>query len=159
SVIATRAAQVLGDFVITEAGFGADLGAEKFLDIKCRQSGIRPDMTVVVATIRALKLQGGVDEKMLAVEDLDGLERGLAHLVRQVENLKKFGLPVVVAINRFATDTADEIALTERLCAGAGVSAVLSEHYAKGGAGAEPLARAVVATLSEKQADFRFLYP
>lgn len=158
SVIATRAALALGDYVVTEAGFGADLGAEKFLDIKCRQAGLTPGLAVVVATARALKLHGGADEKTLGKEDLAAVERGLPNLLRHVENLGKFGLPVLVAINRFPTDTAAELKLIEEKCAAAGARAYLCEHWAKGGAGAEALARAAVATLEEGKAAFKVLY-
>ena len=159
SVIATRAALALGDYVVTEAGFGADLGAEKFLDIKCRQAGLKPGLAVVVATVRALKLHGGADEKALAKEDVAAVERGLPNLLRHVENLGKFGLPVLVAINRFLTDTPAELKLIEEKCAAAGAQAYLCEHWAKGGAGAEALARAAVATLDEGKAAFKPLYP
>jgi formate--tetrahydrofolate ligase len=159
SVIATRAALALGDYVVTEAGFGADLGAEKFLDIKCRQAGLKPGLAVVVATVRALKLHGGADEKALAKEDVAAVERGLPNLLRHVENLGKFGLPVLVAINRFLTDTPAELKLIEEKCAAAGAKAYLCEHWAKGGAGAEALAKAAVATLDEGNAAFKPLYP
>ncbi|MCA0248851.1 MAG: formate--tetrahydrofolate ligase [Proteobacteria bacterium] len=159
SVVATRAALALGDYVVTEAGFGADLGAEKFLDIKCRQAGLKPGLAVVVATVRALKLHGGADEKALAKEDVAAVERGLPNLLRHVENLGKFGLPVLVAINRFLTDTPAELKLIEEKCAAAGAKAYLCEHWAKGGAGAEALARAAVATLDEGKANFKPLYP
>jgi formate--tetrahydrofolate ligase len=159
SVIATRAALALGDYVVTEAGFGADLGAEKFLDIKCRQAGLKPGLAVVVATVRALKLHGGADEKALAKEDVAAVERGLPNLLRHVENLGKFGLPVLVAINRFLTDTPAELKVIEEKCAAAGAKAYLCEHWAKGGAGAEALARAAVATLDEGRANFKLLYP
>ncbi|TAJ89849.1 formate--tetrahydrofolate ligase [Reyranella sp.] len=159
SVIATRAALALGDYVVTEAGFGADLGAEKFLDIKCRQAGLKPELAVVVATVRALKLHGGADEKALAKEDVAAVERGLPNLLRHVENLGKFGLPVLVAINRFLTDTPAELKVIEEKCAAAGAKAYLCEHWAKGGAGAEALARAAVATLDEGRANFKLLYP
>ena len=159
SVIATRAALALGDYVVTEAGFGADLGAEKFLDIKCRQAGLKPELAVVVATVRALKLHGGADEKSLAKEAVAAVERGLPNLLRHVENLRKFGLPVLVAINRFLTDTPAELETIEAQCAVAGAKAYLCEHWAKGGAGAEDLARAVVATLDEGKAAFEPLYP
>ena len=159
SVIATRAALALGDYVVTEAGFGADLGAEKFLDIKCRQAGLKPELAVVVATVRALKLHGGADEKSLAKEDVAAVERGLPNLLRHVENLRKFGLPVLVAINRFLTDTPAELETIEAQCAVASAKAYLCEHWAKGGAGAEDLARAVVATLDEGKAAFEPLYP
>ena len=142
SVIATRAALALGDYVVTEAGFGADLGAEKFLDIKCRQAGLKPELAVVVATVRALKLHGGADEKALGKEDVGAVERGLPNLLRHVENLRKFGLPVLVGINRFLTDTPAELELIEAQCAVAGAKAYLCEHWAKGGAGAEDLGAA-----------------
>jgi formate--tetrahydrofolate ligase len=159
SVIATRAALALGDYVVTEAGFGADLGAEKFLDIKCRQAGLKPELAVVVATVRALKLHGGADEKSLAKEDVAAVERGLPNLLRHVENLRKFGLPVLVAINRFLTDTPAELETIEAQCTVTGAAAHLCEHWAKGGAGAEDLAAAVVATLDHRKATFKPLYP
>jgi formate--tetrahydrofolate ligase len=159
SVIATRAALALGDYVVTEAGFGADLGAEKFLDIKCRQAGLKPELAVVVATVRALKLHGGADEKSLAKDDVAAVEKGLPNLLRHVENLRKFGLPVLVAINRFLTDTPAELETIETQCATAGAKAFLCEHWAKGGAGAEDLAKAVVATLEKGKAAFKPLYP
>ncbi|WP_422035862.1 formate--tetrahydrofolate ligase [Reyranella sp.] len=159
SVIATRAALALGDYVVTEAGFGADLGAEKFLDIKCRQAGLNPELAVVVATVRALKLHGGADEKALAKEDVAAVEKGLPNLLRHVENLRKFGLPVLVAINRFLTDTPAELEMIEAQCAVAGTKAYLCEHWAKGGAGAEDLAGAVVATIDHGKAAFKPLYP
>jgi formate--tetrahydrofolate ligase len=159
SVIATRAALALGDYVITEAGFGADLGAEKFLDIKCRQAGLKPELAIVVATVRALKLHGGADERSLEKEDVSAVGRGLPNLLRHVENLGKFGLPVLVAVNRFLSDTTAELDLVAERCAAAGTEAHLCEHWAKGGAGAESLARAVVATLDEGRAAFRPLYP
>ena len=159
SVIATRAALALGDYVVTEAGFGADLGAEKFLDIKCRQAGLKPGLAVVVATVRALKLHGGAEEKALEKEDVGAVERGLPNLLRHVENLGKFGLPVLVGINRFLSDAPAEIELIEKKCAAAGATVYLCEHWAKGGAGAEELARAVVTTLDEGRAAFHPLYP
>jgi formate--tetrahydrofolate ligase len=158
SVMATKAALKLADYVVTEAGFGADLGAEKFLDIKCRQAGLKPGLAVVVATIRALKLHGGVDSKNLAAEDVPAVEAGCANLARHVENLGKFGLPVLVAINRFVSDTPAEVAAVEAVCKKAGTRAVLCEHWAHGGAGAEALAQAVVEVLAEGKAAFRPLY-
>jgi len=158
SVIATRAALALGDYVVTEAGFGADLGAEKFLDIKCRQAGLKPELAVVVATVRALKLHGGADDKTLEKENVGAVERGLPNLLRHVENLRKFGLPVLVGINRFLTDTPAELELIETKCAAAGAKAYLCEHWAKGGAGAEALARAAVEIIDEGKAAFRPLY-
>jgi len=159
TVLATRTALKLADYVVTEAGFGADLGAEKFLDIKCRKAGIKPSCVVIVATVRALKLHGGVDAKSLGPENLPALEKGLPNLLRHVENIGKFGLPAVVAINRFPTDTEAEIALVQDACAKLGVTAVLAEHWAKGGAGAADLAKEVVRTIETKKAQFKFLYP
>jgi formate--tetrahydrofolate ligase len=158
SVIATRAALALGDYIVTEAGFGADLGAEKFLDIKCRQAGLNPELAVVVATVRALKLHGGADEKSLEKEDVRAVERGLPNLLRHVENLGKYGLPVLVGINRFLSDTPAELKMVEEKCAAAGTRAYLCDHWAKGGAGTEPLARAVVEALDEGQAKFKPIY-
>lgn len=159
SVAATTTALSLADYVVTEAGFGADLGAEKFLDIKCRQAGLTPDLAVVVATVRALKLQGGADAKELTQEDVGAVERGLANLLRHVENLKKFGLPVLVAINAFTSDTAAEWTAIEKACAAAGTKAIRAKHWADGGAGAEDLAREVVAQIDKGEAKFKFLYP
>jgi len=159
SIIATEAALRLGDYVVTEAGFGADLGAEKFMDIKCRVAGFAPSAVVIVATVRALKLQGGADAKNLKTEDLPALERGMANLLRHVENVGKFGVPALVAINRFVTDSDDELKLVETLCAKAGARAFLCEHWAKGGAGAEGLARAVAETADAGKANFKPLYP
>ena len=159
SVIATRMALKLGDYAVTEAGFGADLGAEKFFDIKCRAAGLRPDAVVVVATVRALKHHGGAAKDALGREDLDALRAGLPNLLRHVENIREvYGLPCVVAINRFPTDTEAELALVERLCGELGVRAVLSEVWARGGAGGEALAREVVRLCEEETPDFRFAY-
>ena len=145
SVIATTTALKLADYVVTEAGFGADLGAEKFLDLKCRFAGVAPSAVVVVATVRALKMHGGLAKDELGTEDLEALERGLPNLLQHVSNIQDvYSLPVVVAINAFPTDTAAELALVEEKCAELGVNAVLSEHWAKGGAGAIDLAHAVV---------------
>ncbi len=144
SVIATRAALRLGEFCVTEAGFGADLGAEKFLNIKCRSSGLAPSAAVVVATVRALKLQGGMAKDGLAPENVAAVEAGFTNLARHIENLQAFGLPVLVAINGFTGDTAAEQAAIVRLCADKGVQAHVCTHWADGGAGAEGLARAVV---------------
>jgi formate--tetrahydrofolate ligase len=159
SVAATSTALSLADYVVTEAGFGADLGAEKFMDIKCRQAGLAPDLAVVVATVRALKLQGGADAKDLAREDVATLEKGLANLLRHVENLRKFDIPVLVAINAFTSDTAAEWSAIEKACAAAGTKAIRAKHWAEGGAGAEELARAAVATIDKGTAAFKFLYP
>ena len=159
SVTATRMALRLGEYAVTEAGFGADLGAEKFFDIKCRMSGLRPSAVVVVATVRALKHHGGAAKGELGVENLDALERGLPNLLRHVDNIKNvYGLPCVVAINRFPTDTEAELALVERRCRELGVNVALSEVWAKGGEGGVELAREVV-RLCEEPSDFRFAYP
>ena len=159
TVLATKTALKLADYVVTEAGFGADLGAEKFIDIKCRKAGLKPSCVVVVATVRALKLHGGVDAKKLGPEDLPALEKGIPNLLRHVENIGKFGLPAVVAINRFPTDSEAEIALVQKACAKMGVTAVLAEHWAKGGAGAADLAKEVIRTIESKKGSFKFLYP
>ena len=158
SVTATRIALKLGDYAITEAGFGADLGAEKFLDIKCRMAGLKPDAVVVVATVRALKHHGGAARAELGREDLAALERGLPNLLQHVDNIKNvFGLPCVVAINAFPTDTAAELKLVEEKCRELGVSVALSEVWAKGGAGGTALAEEVV-RLCEQPSDFRYSY-
>ncbi len=159
SVLATRMALKLGDYAVTEAGFGADLGAEKFLDIKCRMAGLRPDAVVVVATARALKLHGGAKKTELKEENLAALEAGLPNLLRHVENITTvYKLPCVVAINRFPTDTEAELALVEAKCRELGVNAVLSEVWARGGAGGEALAREVV-RLCDTEHGFEFCYP
>ena len=158
SVTATRMALKLGDYAVTEAGFGADLGAEKFLDIKCRMAGLKPDAVVVVATVRALKHHGGAARAELGREDLAALERGLPNLLQHVDNIKNvFGLPCVVAINAFPTDTAAELRLVEEKCRELGVSVALSEVWAKGGAGGTALAEEVV-RLCEQPSDFRYSY-
>ena len=159
SVIATRAALKLGDFAITEAGFGADLGAEKFVDIKCRKSGMRPDACVIVATIRALKFHGGVERTALDREDLTALDKGFANLERHVRNVREvFGLPCVVSINHFTHDTTAELALLEDKCAALGVSVVVARHWAQGGAGAEALANKVVELVEAGTANMQFVY-
>ena len=160
SVLATRLAMRLGDYAVTEAGFGADLGAEKFLDIKCRAAGLSPDAAVVVATVRALKMHGGLSKADLGTEDLAALERGLPNLLRHVTNIKQvYGLPCVVAVNRFPTDTDREISLVIEKCRALGVRAVLSDVWAQGGAGGEALAREVVRLCEEEEAHFTFSYP
>lgn len=160
SVIATKAALKLADYVVTEAGFGADLGAEKFFDIKCRKAGLKPAAAVVVATVRALKMHGGVAKDALGREDLKALEAGLSNLTRHVNNLRKFGVPPIVAINNFTTDTAAEHELIRNYCRNhLGVEAVICRHWAEGGAGAEELARKVAALADEGEADFAPLYP
>ena len=159
SVIATRMAQQLGDYAITEAGFGADLGAEKFCNIKCRLSGLRPDVAVVVATVRALKYNGGVARADLGAENLDALRQGLPNLLKHTDNMQQvFGLPVVVAINRFAADTEAELVLVQEACAAHGASAALTEVWAHGGAGGEALARAVMAACTETTPALRLPY-
>ena len=159
SVIATRVAQHLGDYAITEAGFGADLGAEKFCDIKCRMAGLQPDAAVVVATVRALKYNGGVARADLGAENLEALQRGLPNLLKHIDNLQNvFGLPVVVALNRFASDTEAELAAVRNACTGYGVQVALTEVWAKGGAGGEDLARQLLHTLSIPAGEFRFAY-
>jgi formate--tetrahydrofolate ligase len=159
SVIATKAALKLGDYVVTEAGFGADLGAEKFFDIKCRKAGLTPDCVVLVATIRALKMHGGVAKDALKTENVEALEKGFANLKKHVENLQRYGVPVIVSINRFSTDTTAEVELLDRLCAGLGVKCVLADHWAAGGEGATDLARTVVETIEKMPSKFKPLYP
>jgi formate--tetrahydrofolate ligase len=158
SVIATKSALKLADIVVTEAGFGADLGAEKFLNIKCRQAGLKPDAAVVVATVRALKMHGGVAISDLGVENVGAVKRGLPNLQRHVENMRKFGLPVVVAINHFVSDTQGELAAVADECAKWGVDGIACTHWSDGGRGAEALARAVMA-LVEQPSEMRLLYP
>ncbi|KNY21251.1 formate--tetrahydrofolate ligase [Methylobacterium sp. ARG-1] len=159
SVIATRAGLRLADYTVTEAGFGADLGAEKFLDIKCRQAGLTPSAVVVVATIRALKMHGGVDKKSLGGENIGALEKGFANLARHVTNLRGFGLPVVVAVNHFYADTDAEHARLKELCRERlDVEAITCRHWAEGGAGAEDLARAVVQLAATEPAPIRYAY-
>jgi formate--tetrahydrofolate ligase len=159
SVIATRTALKLADYVVTEAGFGADLGAEKFVDIVCRQSGLRPDVVVLVATVRALKYHGGADLKTLKTEDLASLAAGIANLERHVNNVRNhYGLPCVVAVNHFVDDTEAELALLAHKMAHHEVPVVVARHWAEGGAGAEELAREVVRIAQTTPADFRFVY-
>ena len=159
SVIATRAGLKLGDYVVTEAGFGADLGAEKFIDIKCRKSGLRPDAVVLVATVRALKYHGGVALADMAAENLPALDKGLVNLERHLRNIREqFGLPCVVAINHRTSDTEAELALLQSRVAQQGAQAVVARHWADGGAGAEALARAVVQTIAGTPSRFRFVY-
>ena len=158
SILATRAALALADIVITEAGFGSDLGAEKFLDIKCRFGGLKPEAAVLVATVRALKLNGGGDKKHLGTEDLAALERGLPNLDKHIENVRQFGLPVVVALNRFVTDSERELTLVGDRARAAGARVALAEVWEKGGAGGEALAREVQAVLKEKKARFAPIY-
>ncbi|MEI7969968.1 MAG: formate--tetrahydrofolate ligase [Betaproteobacteria bacterium] len=159
SVIATRSALKLADYVVTEAGFGADLGAEKFIDIKCRKSGLRPSAAVIVATIRALKYHGGVDLKQVGQENLEALERGLTNLERHVRNVREhYGLPCVVSINHFTQDTAAEHRLVQDRLGALGVPVVLARHWAEGSRGAEDLAHAVVAAAEGGGADMKYVY-
>ncbi|MBP5666476.1 MAG: formate--tetrahydrofolate ligase, partial [Clostridia bacterium] len=159
SVVATKTALKMGDYTVTEAGFGADLGAEKFLDIKCRVAGLKPDAVVIVATVRALKMHGGLDKKSLATEDLEALGRGVPNLLRHVSNIKNvYGLPCVVAVNRFPQDTDREIEYIIEKCRELGVNTVLSTVWAEGGKGGEALAREVVRLCEEEKGDFRFSY-
>lgn len=158
SVIATKTALALGDYVVTEAGFGADLGAEKFFNIKCRKAGLSPDAVVVVATIRALKMNGGVPKNELGTGNADALKKGSSNLLRHIRNVQKFGLPVVVAINHFATDTDEEIAVLNEVCSEAGVKAILCRHWSQGGAGAEDLAQEVAKLADNNQAELELLY-
>ncbi len=159
SVMATQTALKLADVVVTEAGFGADLGAEKFLDIKCRHSGLRPDAVVLVATVRALKMQGGVKKDDLGTPDVAALERGAVNLERHIQNLQKFGLTPVVAINHFIKDTEEELEALKAVCTKYGARVALAKHWAEGGKGAEELARQVKAQLDEGQAEVKLLYP
>lgn len=158
SVMATKTALKLGDYVVTEAGFGADLGAEKFYDIKCRYAGLKPAATVIVATVRALKMHGGVDKKELGPENLEAVKAGCANLLKHIENVAKFGVPAVVAINRFPTDTEAELKLLEDLCKEKGVEVVLSEVFAKGGEGGIELAKKVVELAESGKSDFAPIY-
>jgi formate--tetrahydrofolate ligase len=159
SVVATKAALKLADYVVTEAGFGADLGAEKFMDIKCRKAGLKPDCAVIVATIRALKMHGGVAKANLGTEDVAAVEKGFANLGHHLDNMKKFGVPVVVGINRFSKDTPAEMEALRALCTRAGAECVVSDHWANGGAGAAELAKAVVKTIETRPSKFQVLYP
>ncbi len=158
SILATRAALALGDIVVTEAGFGSDLGAEKFLDIKCRFGGLNPEVAVLVATIRALKMNGGANKKDLAKEDVAALERGLPNLEHHIANMQQYGLPVVVAMNRFATDSDAELKLVMDCAKRAGVRVALCEVFSHGGAGGEDLARQVLEVLAEGKAKFAPIY-
>jgi formate--tetrahydrofolate ligase len=159
SVLATTTALKLADYVVTEAGFGADLGAEKFMDIKCRKAGIAPDCVVLVATIRALKMHGGVKKEDLKAENLKALEAGMANLQRHIENMQKFGIQPVVSINRFSADSDSEIKLVEEKCRALGVDALMADHWAMGGAGAADVARAVVKIADNGKSKLKFLYP
>src|SRR5712675_1970509 len=159
SVLATTTALKLADYVVTEAGFGADLGAEKFLDIKCRKTGLAPDCVVLVATIRALKMHGGVKKEDLKSENLKALEAGMSNLARHVENMQKFGIPPVISINRFSADTDAEMALVREHAKKLGVVALMADHWAEGGKGAADVARAVVKIADSGQSKLKLLYP
>ena len=158
SVMATKLALKLGDIAVTEAGFGADLGAEKFLDIKCRQAGLKPDAVVIVATVRALKMHGGMDKKELSNENLEALRKGVENLEKHIENIHSFGLPSVVAINAFPTDTRAELDLLKEICEAKGARVALSEVWAKGADGGIELANKVVEVLETEKADFKPIY-
>jgi formate--tetrahydrofolate ligase len=158
SIIATKSALALGDVVITEAGFGSDLGAEKFFDIKCRVGGLNPEAAVLVATVRSLKMQGGLDKASLVKEDLGALERGLPHLDHHVKNVQQFGVPVVVALNRIMTDTQAELDMVLDHAAHLGVKVVFTDVWAQGGAGGEELARETLALLDGGTAAYKPLY-
>ena len=158
SVTATRAALKLGEIVVTEAGFGADLGAQKFFDIKCRLSGLKPKMAVLVATIRSMKMNGGVAKGDLGGEDIEALQRGAVNVQRHIENLKSYGLPVIVALNHFTSDTHAEVDTVKRIVGAMGAEAIVCRHWADGGKGAEELAHAVVKQLARKEDRFTVLY-
>jgi len=158
SVMATKLAMKLGDYALTEAGFGADLGAEKFLDIKCRYAGLKPDAVVIVATIRALKMHGGVDKKNLNEENLEALKVGVENLTKHIENIQKYHLPLIVAINAFPTDTKAELDLLKETCEAMGVHVALSEVWAKGAEGGKALAEQLVALIENEKADFSPIY-
>ncbi len=159
SVRATRTALKLGDIAVTEAGFGADLGAEKFFDIKCRKAGLRPDAVVLVATVRALKYNGGVAKDDLKTENLEALKKGIVNLEKHIENLQKYGVPVIVTLNSFDTDTQAEIDFVKNFCEERGAEFAVSEVFAKGGEGGLDLADKVIDTLENKKSDFHVLYP
>jgi formate--tetrahydrofolate ligase len=159
SFLATRSALALADLVVTEAGFGSDLGAEKFFDIKCRLGGLNPEAAVLVATVRSLKMQGGANKKVLTTEDLGALEKGLPNLEKHIENVRQFGVPVVVAINRVAADTDRELKIVMDFVERFGAPVVLTEVWSRGGSGGETLARALLALLDKKGAEYRPLYP
>ena len=158
SVMATKLALKLAPYTVTEAGFGADLGAEKFLDIKCRQAGLKPDAVVIVATVRALKMHGGMDKKELANENLEALRKGIANLEKHIENITKYGLPAIVAINAFPTDTKAELDLLEEICNAKGVKVALSEVWAKGADGGIELANGLIDLLENKESNFKPIY-
>jgi formate--tetrahydrofolate ligase len=158
SVIATKTGLKLADYVVTEAGFGADLGAEKFLNIKCRKSNLKPSCVVIVATIRALKMHGGLNKEELKKENVDALSKGLVNLKRHIENIRKYGLPVAVAVNHFITDTENETKTLIEACKDMGVKAILCTHWSNGGEGTKELASHVVELIEKEKSDFKFLY-
>jgi len=158
TIIATKTALKLSDYVVTEAGFGADLGAEKFLDIKCRKANLSPDATVLVATIRALKTHGGVDKENLNKENVEAVKKGSENLLKHIENLKKYGVPIIVGINAFVSDTEDEMNVVKKVCEKVGIKAVTSKHWEFGGEGAVDLANEVVDTLEKTKSNFKTLY-
>jgi len=158
SILATKMALKLGDYAVTEAGFGADLGAEKFFDIKCRYGGLKPSCVVIVATVRALKYNGGVKKEILSEANVDALKKGIVNLGGHIENIKKYGLPVVVALNKFITDKDEEINAIMEYCDSLGVKVSLSEVWAKGGEGGKDLAEKVIATIEGEKAEFKVLY-
>jgi len=158
SVLATKTALKLADYVVTEAGFGADLGAEKFLDIKCRKSGLSPEIAVVVATIRALKMHGGVEKADLNTENVEAVQKGSRNLSRHIDNLRKFGLPVIVALNKFSADTEAEMAALAEICHAHDVKMIVSDHWGNGGEGAVPLAEAVVAEIENTTTELQLIY-
>jgi formate--tetrahydrofolate ligase len=159
SIIATKMAMRLSEYTVTEAGFGADLGAEKFMNIKCRKGGIKPNAVVIVATVKALKHHGGVPLNELHKPNVEALEKGVENLKKHIENIHRFGLPVVVAINHFSFDTEEEIQFIKDKCAYLTVKIITADHWARGGAGAEELARAVVDVVENTKTDFSLLYP
>jgi formate--tetrahydrofolate ligase len=159
SILATRSALALADIVVTEAGFGSDLGVEKFFNIKCRMGGLQPEAAVIVATVRSLKMHGGADKKNLGVEDLDALRRGLPNLEKHIENVRHFGVPGVVALNRRSSDTESELRVIAEFVESLGVPVALTEVWEKGGAGGEALGAELLSLLDKKQAEFRPLYP
>jgi formate--tetrahydrofolate ligase len=159
SVVATKAALKLADYVVTEAGFGADLGAEKFMDIKCRKAGIAPDAVVIVATVRALKMNGGIKKENLGAENVEAVRKGCANLGRHISNIRQFGVPAVVAINHFVTDTDEEIAAVKAYVAGQGSEAILCKHWADGSAGVKELAERVAEIADSDMAQFNPIYP
>ena len=158
TIIATKTALKISDYVVTEAGFGADLGAEKFLDIKCRKANLKPDATVLVATIRALKMHGGVEKDNLNKENVEAVKKGSGNLLKHIENLKKYGIPIVVGINAFVSDTEKEMEAVKNICEKVGIKAVTSKHWEFGGEGAIDLANEVVDVLNKTKSNFKTLY-